>query len=350
MADELSVEAINKIRNTPIVFIVGLGRSGTSLLQELMNAHPNIVGPPEYSFIIYLYDKYGGKKNWTKKDILEFIEALYFRPLFFLWLIKKEELTKNLLSITEHADYALICKMIFHQMAQGKENVLLFSDKNPENSLLMDTLLKIFPDTRFIHMIRDPRDNINSQIKSFRKKNAYYTARRWSGYNLAIEKIKTKMPQRFFTVFYEKLVTETEQTLISLCKFLDVPFNIAMTENHFGERMETFKDNKLVDRYKLIHKGLLNPVNTNNIGRWEKEMSAENIAITEIITGTLARDKYGYATRVKKDIKEKVPAYTLFRSLLWYRVWEFFTRMRYKNYAFNKVYYTRKIKTRPLGV
>jgi hypothetical protein len=349
MADDYSVETINKIRNIPIVFIVGLGRSGTTLLQELMNAHPNIVAPPEYSFIIYLYQKFGSKKNWAKKDVLDFIEALYFRPLFSLWLIKKEDLTKKLLAIVDYLDYALVCKMIFSQMTQGKENVLLFCDKNPENSLLIKTLLKIFPEARFIHMLRDPRDNINSQIKTFKKKNAYFTARRWYGYNMAIENVKLQMPDKFFTVYYEKLAVETEAALMPLCDFLKIPFNKAMIENHFPERLEAMKDNKLFNRVKRMHQSLANPVNSSNIGKWEKEMSPENIAITEIITGTLAHNKYGYSTRAKNEIKERVSGYKLFKSWVRYQVWELYTRFRYKSYAYNKFYYKRKIRSRPLG-
>src|ERR1700728_3059002 len=110
------------IKNIPMVFTVGFERSGTTLLQELMNSHPNIVAPPEYTFIVYLYNRFGNKKHWSKKDIMDFIEELYFRPLFLLWLINKEELTEKLLEIAEYADYALICKTIFYQMRQGREN------------------------------------------------------------------------------------------------------------------------------------------------------------------------------------------------------------------------------------
>ncbi len=83
MDNKYSADTLEKIKKIPVVFIVGFGRSGTTLLQELMNAHPNVIGPPEYSFIVYLYSRYGNKKHWTKADIAEFIEALLFQAIIF---------------------------------------------------------------------------------------------------------------------------------------------------------------------------------------------------------------------------------------------------------------------------
>ncbi len=270
-----------------------------------MNAHPNVIGPPEYSFIVYLYSRYGNKKHWTKADIAEFIEALYFRPLFSLWLINKDELTEKLNAIADKADYALICKIIFYQMSQGKENISLFCDKNPENSLFINTLLKVFPDAKFIHMVRDPRDNVNSQSRSFKKKNIYLIARRWMGYNTAIENEKKKMPARFHALLYENLVTTTEASMKAVCEFLGITYSPSMIEHQFNDRIESLKENKFIERVKTIHKGLLNPINTSNIGKWQKEMSPQSIAITESITGDLAKTKYGYKVKREKSKSRK---------------------------------------------
>lgn len=333
-----------------MVFIVGFGRSGTSLLQELMNAHPHIIGPPEYSFIIYLYPRFGNKKNWSKQDVLDFADALYYRPVFSLWNINKQQLNEKLLSVVTEADYALMCRTVFYQMANGKENIMLFCDKNPENSLFIETLLKVFPDARFLHMVRDPRDNVNSQNKSFRKKNIYLIAQRWLGYNTAIEKAKQHIPERFYTVFYEKLVTNTEATMRAVCEFLKVPYSEEMIENRFKERVKNLEQNPFADRMKSLHKSLMQPVNTANIGKWQKEMSPLNVAITETIAGKLACEEYNYTIGTKHADRVKISRIKLVKSLWYYRLWEMYTRRRYRNYERNKRYYTRKMKSRPMGV
>jgi hypothetical protein len=281
---------------------------------------------------------------------LDFIEALYFRPLFSLWLIKKEVLTKKLLAIIQYLDYPLVCKMIFNQMREGKKQVLLFCDKNPENSLLVKTLLKIFREAKFIHMIRDARDNVNSHMKSFRGKNVYFIAQRWKGYNLAIEAEKGKNPSLFYTLYYEKLVTDTKTTMLSLCEFLRVPFNEVMLENHFPERIEAIKESKFFKRVSVMHQSMLSPINISNIGKWEKQMSKRNIAITEKITSGLAHDKYGYFISSQKNALKNVSHVKLFVSRTLYVVWELYTHLRYKNYRFNKLHYIQKMKTRPMGV
>lgn len=341
---------IEQLRKIPMVFIVGFGRSGTSLLQELMNAHPHIIGPPEYSFIIYLYPRFGNKKNWSKQDVLDFVDALYYRPVFSLWNINRQQLNEKLLSIAGEADYPLMCKTVFHQMANGKENIMVFCDKNPENSLFIETLLKVFPNARFLHMVRDPRDNVNSQNKSFRKKNIYLIAQRWLGYNKAIEKVKQRMPEKFYTVFYEKLVTNTEATMRAVCEFLKVPYSEEMIENRFKDRVKTIEQNPFADRMKNLHKSLMQPVNTTNIGKWQKEMSPLNVAITETIAGKLAHEKYNYTIGTKHADKIKISRIKLMKSLWYYRLWEIYTRRRYRDYERNKRYYTRKMKSRPMGV
>jgi protein-tyrosine sulfotransferase len=281
---------------------------------------------------------------------LNFIEALYFRPVFSFWSINKEELTQKLLAIASYADYSLLCKMIFYQMLHGKEKIMLFCDKNPENSLHIKILLKVFPEAKFIHMVRDPRDSVNSHSRSFGKKDIYIIARSWVGYNVSIQKIKEKTPLKFHTLLYEELIVNTKNTLVSLCEFLDVPFSDSMMKNRFMERMEDMKQNKFFKRMEKIHQSLLEPINIKNIGKWEREMNSESIAITEAIAGPLARNKYGYTMSLKSNFSGKISYYKLFASYIQYRIWELFTRLRYKSYRINKIYYTRKMVSRPMGV
>ncbi len=60
-------QELNKIRNLPMVFIVGCGRSGTTLLQSLLNSHPNIVATPECFFIVMLYPHFSQIKKMERK-------------------------------------------------------------------------------------------------------------------------------------------------------------------------------------------------------------------------------------------------------------------------------------------
>lgn len=340
-------------KKIPIVFIVGHGRSGTTLLQSLLNNHPNIVAPPEYDFIIYLYPRFGKIKQFTKTDIKDFTVALFADPNFSIWLMEKEWLMEKL-SLAEGADFQTMCKLLMCLTGPDKQEIKLISDKDPIYSLFIRKLIRLFPDAKFIHMIRDPRDSVSGHIVRFDMKNAFFLARRWVRYNAIIEHFKKNFPGKFFTIQYEAMVKNMDETLKSLFTFLDVQYITLQKENLMPEGFQSMEKNKYIEnipadkreevfnkKVKSIHEGLFEPVNTGNIEKWKKNMNPRDIAITEKITAKAAK-KYGYS--IEPDKKAKVSTYRMFRSKLVYNMWERYTRWRYSNFKYNNRYRTKFLR------
>lgn len=323
-----------------MLFILGKGRSGTSLLQNMLNAHPAIVGPPESKFALIFYPKFGHIKKWTEKDVLRFVECLYSEALFAgVWNVDRKELTEKLLAIMNEADYGLICKTVYYMMRKGKENVQYISDKNPQYILFIDTILKIFPDARFVHIVREPRDNIYSHLISFNEKNTIFRANQWVAFNSIIEEVKKKLQGRFFSVKYEDFVNETEKTMRAVCEFLNVPFISEITQNKPPEVLEqSLLKGELMEQARVIHKELLKPVNTSNIGKWKQGMNEFDRTATEIITADCARKTYGYDINAKREGSAKISGFRLMRGRWLYYTWQAFTRWRFKNYTINLMY------------
>ena len=93
---------LDKINRTPLYFVIGKERSGTTLLQVMLNNHSNVLAPPESRFIIMMYLKYGKKQNWTVNDITALCDELYVEKIFVnFWNIPKEELRDSLVSVKE---------------------------------------------------------------------------------------------------------------------------------------------------------------------------------------------------------------------------------------------------------
>jgi hypothetical protein len=339
MDNTLTQQEFNKIKNTPMVFIMGKERSGTTLLQTFLDTNPSIVGPPESEFIVLLYSRFGKIRKWSEKDIYNFIEELYKEPwITKIWRIDRKLLTDMLISIKDVADYASICKVIYYCMRRDKENILWISDKNPMYVIFINTLLKIFPEAKFIHLIRDPRDNVNSHLNSFKVKNVRFLSMRWLYYNIFLNEVKMRVPGKFHTLLYESMVENPELEMKKICAFLNIPFSGEMVKNTFPERLKSFTGQKLIhDRVLDIHANLLKPVNTSNIGKWRTEMSRERIEIVESITGAFAAKNYGY--RINAESK---PIYINkiknLNSRVVYYCWQLFTQIRYNNYRFNRLY------------
>jgi len=332
----------NEIRHTPITFVLGAPRSGTTLLQSSLNAHPNIVAPPESYFILFLYSRFGKIRRFDAHSISKFVEALFSEHIFTkLWGLDKIQVERNLQATGKNADFATLCKMVFCQTADDKEKISLISDKNPKHSLFAKKLLKIYPEAKFIHIIRDPRDNVNSNLHSLRKKNPLFLAQQWLGFNTHIENIKRKYSDKFFTIIYENMVVEPESTFMSLCSFLGVPYNNSMLKHQFPERLQTYENRKFYEIFKTAHQSMLKPINTSNMGKWKDGMSERERTITEIFTATFAKSYYGYDIELNKTNAQKISSWKLLKSRVIYRVWEVFTKLRYEIYKINKVYYKK---------
>ena len=341
----LSQEQINMLKNVPMVFILGKARSGTSLLQNLLDAHPKIIGGPESKFATILYPRFAHIKKWTEANILDFVDKLYLEPLFTtLWKLDRNELKELLLSVKDIADYSLICKIVYYQMRNGKDDLIYISDKNPESILYIDTIEKIFPDVKFVHIVREPRDNVYSQITSFKGRNTKFRAFQWVAFNRIVEKRKKKEPGKILTILYETLVNDTAETMKKVSDFLQIPFEDSMTQNNVPVWLDShIKRKKIENTDEMIHRNLLKPINTSNVGKWKGKMTLLDQTLTEIITSDYAHKTYGYESGNKKE-QVKVSPLSLIKSKIIYYIWQNFTQLKAKSFKVNLLYARLKVK------
>ena len=151
--------------DTRMFFVLGRGRSGSDLLVRILNTHQQLSVAPEALFLINLYRKYANVKNWNEQKILSFFHDLLLENrLTDWWQLDKKQLKHDLLKLSGEATFQTLCKTVYLNFAQqtGKENVKLLGDKNPTYTLFAKELLQIYPEAKFIHLVRDPRDNILS--------------------------------------------------------------------------------------------------------------------------------------------------------------------------------------------
>jgi len=208
--------------------------------------------------------------------------------------------------------------------------------------LFTSRLLNLFPEAKFIHIIRDPRDNLYSHIKTFKSKNTLFTAMHWMKYNQGVEKQKKRMPEKYFTLFYEDLVTKPEQKLKEVCNFLQVEYSDSMLINTFPEAIRKFEGDKdKLELIKVIHQNLMFPINTSHIGKWEKGLNAYDRTTVEIISGKFAHEEYGYA--ISKPVNNKIVPFTkILKMRCLFFIWEIYTKQRFNYFGHNMRYYQKK--------
>jgi len=272
----------------PLFFIVGRGRSGTTLLRLLLDTHPSISVAPEAQFIMNLYGKYAGVTKWDDDRILAFYNDLWLEKRLDDWNLNRERLRQDLLACGCRASFADLCRIVYANYAaiQGKGDAVLLGDKNNHYALFVKELMALFPEAKFIHIVRDPRDTIVSyQSVRFDAGSTCALAYRWNRYNQEILKYSNEYPDRFILVRYEDLVMDPVHHLGRICSFLGVDYNPVMLEFYKYQSKNILKWE--------WHQNLRKPLDRGLVYKWKGIMKDRDVLCSDYICGSLAR-RFGY--------------------------------------------------------
>ncbi len=216
---------------TEIIFITGLPRSGTKLLRDLMNRHSRISIPRiETVLFPYLVNKYGFQLDLNKKENYQMVKREIEQSTFYL-NFSKHGTEFDLDSI--QTNYSKInWAIVFEELLKfyGPKNYsegIIIGDKTPGYIDHTALLLKIWPDAKFIHIVRDPRDYLCS-VNQVWNKNIYRAADRWNRTILQLEQSDWLTAENLHTVYYEKLLDQPRNTLTEICQYLNIGFEESM--------------------------------------------------------------------------------------------------------------------------
>lgn len=291
-------------------FIVGIGRSGTTLLMSMLNAHPQLQGTPEVNFFNFFYHSWKDKSSFTeedRQDLNRYLNGFKNRDQSSGFTWDSAAFEKNLGDIKEPG-FIKIYQAFYNSFLYNDrvKDVTHNFDKNPINTLFLEEIIKASPGSKFIYLIRDPRANYLSRKEKHKKRpaNIYLDTQRWKIYNEKGWEVVRKYPEKFYILKYEDLVREPEAKLRQLGVFFGFPFDEKALAFHENVKEVSLKkiastsdnlDPKLVSKYEKLSK----PVNTNRLDVWKEKLSAKEIDICSMICGPTA-NHFGYDVEIKK--------------------------------------------------
>lgn len=212
----------------PAFFIVGSGRSGSTLLRAMLLGHPQIYVPGETGFIPRLLNL---KRWWWR-------EPSGFRAQRFLSLACANgrleragfERERFLLRLDESGPPArpeAAVGLMYEVLGNGEA---LVGDKTPLYVFHIRQLSSWFPEARFIHLVRDPRAVVPSLLNvPWGPTRVETAALHWRRAALAgIRGFDRLDDERRVTVRYEDLTEAPERVMRQLSAFLGVKFELAM--------------------------------------------------------------------------------------------------------------------------
>lgn len=255
-------------------FIVGCPRSGTTLLQQMLDAHPEVAVAPETHFMRLFWnarDEYGDlAEDHNYQQLVDQIIAL---PEFLEMELNAQDFSEAAWHIKRN--YAAIFQLLLGMFA-NRRGVNIVGEKTPNHVLYMPDIQKLFPDARFVHIVRDPRSVVNSwRSVPWSKGSVAGDAEMWRYYVSAAQRKPPVENNKLFTLHYEKLVLEPENALRSLCQFIGLKFEPAMLNYHQNQTT-------LVNTTREPWKGnAVKPVNQASLTKWQKQLSAKEVAEIE---------------------------------------------------------------------
>ncbi len=295
-----------RAQGPPVPFVVGVGRSGTTLLRLMLDAHPELAVPPETGFVPNLID--AAREDGASPESIA--DVLVNHRRWGDFGLEIDDLKARWAAGPLKPGPVVRAFFELYAEQQGKPR---WGDKTPGYTKHIRKISKVLPEARFIHLIRDGRDVTLSRTTTLALKDVPMTkaARRW--------KKRLKRAQRqgarvdhYLELRYETLVSEPEPTLRRICEFLELPWDDAMLHHHTRseERLQELDRDipamggrlpRSAESRMALHERTTKPVDTKAIGKWRTQMDPADVAEFERVAGDLLVELgYEPATDVTK--------------------------------------------------
>jgi len=273
--------------NTRRLFIVGVGRSGTSLLQSMLNAHPRICFPPETSFIRRFLVTDSLRRMW-EDDPGSVAKVLGDDELIGRLALDEGAIDSILSSLGgAFSVVELYVRLLEAYAAEaGKADAAWIGDKDPRSVEYLPLIHRCFPEARILHIIRDPRDVLAS------KKKAAWSKNQSSFRHVFANRVQLKMGREqgrrlfgpnYMEFAYEELLGNANRVLTRISRLLDLDFHPAMLE--FSDSSK-----RLVSQDEMQwKKETLGPLLATNSGKWKDSLASWETALTERVCGEAFR-------------------------------------------------------------
>lgn len=267
-----------------LFFIVGCGRSGTTLLQSSLLAHPDLTIPPETKF----YDVYPGHpRRWPDPARTNDLDALVARvgaDQARRGVVTDPDRLRALAAAAPRSWDGIFLALLAARAEH--EGATRIGEKSPVHTHYVGHLAEAFPRATFIHVLRDPRAVVNSRIRAgFGTDLVGPNIDRWHRAAAMHRAFADRLgPARYLLVRYETFVTELEPTLRAVCALIGLEFRPEMLEPHKR------RDAGFAERSSAWMANTRKPVFTSSIERWREELAPAHLGLIEHALGADMRE------------------------------------------------------------
>jgi Sulfotransferase family len=261
-------------------FVVGEARSGTTLLRVMLDAHPQLSIPPESYFVSGLYPFRSRYERGGAFDLGRFSHDLLGLHKFRDWDLPAEALSNAFAAPMPGGGYADAIRLLYATYAAAHDKPR-YGDKSPGYVARMKLLTQLFPEARFVHIVRDVRSVALSLVEmpqEWGTRSVPEGAARWRHRVGRGHAEGTALgPERYLEVRYEDLVADSDRELRRVIEFLLLPWDDAVLR--YAERGLS----RVPEGSQAIHGNVARaPTKTRD---WREQMTPEDLETVEAIAG-----------------------------------------------------------------
>jgi hypothetical protein len=282
----------------PPLIVLGVRRSGTTLLRVMLDRNPTLAVPDESYFVPQLARRHRGAV-----DVTSFVDDLRRLPTLVEWRVSADDVARRLRPGMTCGEAVAA---VFEEYAAARDKPR-WGDKTPLYMQHLPLLERLFPSAQFVHLIRDGRDAALSFLSVpegimtegwGHPRDAAGFACQWATEVRAARALGARVgAERYLEVRYEALVADPEAGLSRICSFAGLEYDGAML-GYVGQ----------TDSARKEHQQRLNEPPRVGVRSWRTEMAPGDVAAFERVAGH-PLDELGYEVAVRGHDRTRLAAY-----------------------------------------
>lgn len=283
------------------IFVVGVARSGTTLLSAMLSAHARLDCGPESRLFARLRHLGDGERaalmapaSWPGPAV-DFILGLANQdhPIVELFGLTADDIRTWLTARPPSVVAMLEALTVQHAERAGKAR---WVEKTPRHLLMLDTLRELWPDSRIVRIVRDPRDVAMSLSRMPFATDSVIANLVRVDYDDRLSRGFMARDPGTMTLRYENLLAEPEAELRRICEFVGEEFDPGM----LASRAEGAPVAGAHEWWKAAVAG---PLDSSRIGRWKQDMQPD---VQQFAAVHLARYLREHGYEGARDARERV--------------------------------------------
>ena len=298
------------------IFITGCPRSGTTMLGSILSSSDSVIVTPESHFFNdFVFNHLSELSSFAKKTkVVEYYNNHY---RFKQWAINASHIPNLPEQVTLSSYPKVIEETVKHYAKHHSSHKITDNsiriDHTPSNIKDFKLLNSLFPKSKFVFIVRDPRA-IYASIKDldWGPNSAMKLSQLWIEYMAAYFALNSLDSDRVHLVKYEDLLSKPDVILKSLCEFLQLEYSDSMFSNNSSFKLPK----STLSQHALVGKSL----DKTRISKWKKELKSKDIKIIESYCRSLLH-AFGYTNfinnyyRITREDKIKSYAKEVYRYI-----------------------------------